>query len=293
MRRSVPLAVCVVALCACSGDGEEPRGPATPASEDDGEPSLVGATERMAVERANFSLAATIEAEGLEEPVDLTANGITDLRADRSRMRLDFSEILELGGAGEKQDWRGEAIYVGETIYIRMPGLTKALPEPVRWLEVDAKTLAEQGGAQFNAPDPAEFVAFVDAVAEDAQVVGSEEVRNTDTTHYRGTVDLAKLPKVARPRDRAELESYARRLRAAGLESFPLDVWVGDDGVIRRLRTEYEGITTGGPEISLVTSVEFYDFGVETAIEPPPRDEVTPFGDLIGRGAEETKHSEE
>ena len=69
-------------------------------------------------------------------------------------------------------------------------------------------------------------------------------------------------------------------------------MWVDGEGLVRRLRSEYEGYRTGGPELTLVTTVDFYDFGVETAITAPPRSRVTPLDELIGRGAEETEHTE-
>ena len=290
MRRLAPLLLCTLALTGCAGDGGEERGSETFGPESD-DASLAGVAGRMLEERASFSLGATIE--GLGEPVDIAASGTVDFRADRTRMELDFSEIAKAGGAaGAAEDWRGEAVYDRDRIFIRIPGLTNALPERVDWLLVDADTLAEQAGPQFNAPDPGEFVAFVDAIADDAEMVGEEEVRDTETTHYRGTVDVNELPAVARPRDRAQLEAYARRLETGGVASFPLDVWVDEDGLVRRLQSEYDGFRTAGPELSIVTTVEFYDFGVETKIAPPPRSRVTPLDELIGRGAEETQHTE-
>jgi hypothetical protein len=292
MRRLLLAPLLALALAGCGDDGDDTRATgAGPAEGDDA--SLADAPERMSRERASFSLAATLEAEGLDDPVDLGAEGVVDFPADRSRMELDFAEILELGGAGSASDWRGEAVYQGDVIFIRLPGLTKALPERVDWLEVDAGTLAEQGGTQFNAPDPVEFVGFVEALGEDVEKLGEEDVRGTETDHYRGTVAVADLPRAARAEDRAQLAAYARRIRTGGLESFPLDVWIDDEGRIRRLRVEYDGLSTGAASVSLATSVEFYDFGVDATIEPPPRAKVTPFGELIGRGAEETKHSEE
>jgi hypothetical protein len=58
------------------------------------------------------------------------------------------------------------------------------------------------------------------------------------------------------------------------------------------MRSQYDGVRSAGSEFSLVTSVDFFEFGVEANIEPPPRSDVTAFEDVIGRGAEETQHSE-
>ena len=205
MRRLASLSLCAVVLAACSGDDDMPQGSAT-FSPDDEEPSLVGVADRTLEERARFSLDAMIE--GLGDPVDLTASGTADFPRDRSRMELDFSEIAQAGGAATAAaDWRGEAVYVEDRVFVRIPGLTKALPERVDWLLVDADTLAEQAGPQFNAPDPGEFVTFVDAIADDPEIVGEDVVRGAETTHFRGTVDVEELTAVARPDDRARLAS--------------------------------------------------------------------------------------
>ena len=85
------------------------------------------------------------------------------------------------------------------------------------------------------------------SIAEDVEEVGREEVRGTDTTHYRGLVHLAEM---GAPRE------YDR---------FPIEVWIDDAGRTRRY--SYQPL---GSETTVVW--EFYDFGisVEDLVPPPP-----------------------
>ena len=53
----------------------------------------------------------------------------------------------------------------------------------------------------------------------------------------------------------------------------PVDVWIGDDGLVRRIRVE---------EGSSPATIEFYDFGVDVAVQAPPTDQVQDIDDLFG-----------
>jgi len=286
------LAGCFLGAAACGGNDEGGAvATSTGAEAEDGAGPGTAVEDTVAAGTARFEIVATIETGGKE--LDLDAKGETNLGEDRTRMDIDFSALAEVAGGGEAADpalYRGEAIYDGEVLYIRLPALTAALPEEVDWLRVDASTLAEQAGQQFNAPDPTEFIRFVDAM-KDAEEVGEEEIRGDQTTHFRGTVAVSDLAAAATEEDRAEATSFAERLEAAGVESFPLDLWLDEENRVRQLRVEYEA-QQEGTEVRLLTVVELFDYGEEADIEPPPANEVTNFDDIAGRGAEETEHSE-
>jgi len=84
-----------------------------------------------------------------------------------------------------------------------------------------------------------------DASSENERV-GEEDVRGATTVHYRLTVDC----------DAARLDCRT---------TTPVGVWIGEDGVVRRIELEDdEGRAT----------FEFFDFGAEVEIEPPPAADV-------------------
>ncbi len=90
---------------------------------------------------------------------------------------------------------------------------------------------------------------YLRSVADEVTEVGAETVRGVDTTHYRATVRLAELG-ASPTRDR-----------------YPVEVWVDENGRTRRYRAQ-----TLGTEEILVW--EFFDFGVEVDLSPPPPDKI-------------------
>ena len=84
----------------------------------------------------------------------------------------------------------------------------------------------------------------------DVSEVGSETVRGVDTTHYRATAHLTKLG--APP-------EYDR---------YPVEVWVDEDGRTRR----YSHHPVGSDGLTYVW--EFFDFGLEVELAPPPADRI-------------------
>lgn len=89
------------------------------------------------------------------------------------------------------------------------------------------------------------------SIADEVTEVGRDEVRGTETTHYRGVVHLAEM---GAPRE------YDR---------FPIEVWIDESGRTRR----YSYHPIGSKETFVW---EFYDFGVSVDdLAPPPPEKVT------------------
>jgi hypothetical protein len=95
-----------------------------------------------------------------------------------------------------------------------------------------------------------EAFGYLESVADELSEEGTETVRGVQTTHYRATAHLSQLG--APP-------EYDR---------FPVEVWVDEDGRTRR----YSYHPIGSPEETYVW--EFYDFGAEVALAPPPSDKI-------------------
>jgi hypothetical protein len=295
MRRLLLLPAALFTLAGCGedengGNRAETRGEATLASD---LLQLTGAANRTTAEgTSRIELEGSIELEGLEEPIDFRGEGAADFGAGTSRVTLDMSELAEASPAyGPSENWRGEVYYEGEAVFVRLPAISVSLPEAREWVKVDAETLQELGGAQFSAPDPDEFLHFAGA-AGSPETLGEEQIRGVETTHLRAEVRVDDLPTALPPERRKGMEAYARRLSFAGLDSFPLDVWVDGDGIIRRLRAEYDNMETGTKEADMSFAMELYDLGEDIVVKPPSPDRVSDIADLIGRGAEEAEEAE-
>lgn len=174
-------------------------------------------------------------------------SGEGELAGDRGRLELRFSDS---GGGLFPADL--EAVYSEGSLYVRLSGLAGLLPGIVSggktWLELDLGSDGEALGEYLDLGrgDPTRILETLEAAGAFEQV-GSGQVRGVATTRYRGTVGS----------DRA-------------------DVWVGGDGLVRRVTVSDGGETS--------VTVELFDFGADVEVERPPADEVAELGDLLQGG---------
>ena len=285
MRTRAALLAALLAAALASGCGEGgDTAPTEDAARPDAPADAVAAAARTTSNEgtARISFDATMEISGLAEPINFTGEGAVDFAAEQSRLTLDMSEFAEaFGGLGDPAAWKGDALYHEDVIYMRLPALTRLLPGAKRWLRVDEGTLMDQGGTQFSAPDPVEFVQFLEAAGREVEVLGDEDIRGVPTTHYRATVDVDELPRAVPPDARTEVEAYARRLQAMGVDEIPLEAWVDEDGVARRMRVEYDNVETSGRRANIAFSIDLFDLGSPVRIDLPPRSQVSDFETLL------------
>jgi hypothetical protein len=129
-----------------------------------------------------------------------------------------------------------------------------------QWSDEDAEPMTVPDDLR-NVPFPEASEAVLDAALEGATVtvLGDEDVRGVEATHYRielGASGVAALSALA-PNQVAMFElEYVEAVTS-------LDVWVADD-LIRRIRHTSDA-SQGNPEVT----IEFYDFGADITIEPP------------------------
>jgi len=207
-------------------------------------------------------------------------------------MVMDLSSIAELAGEdlGGFGDLFGsmELRVIDGVGYMSMPLLTMFTGyEWIEFPEDESGELTQGFTAGANPTNPTDFLeAMRDADAEVVEV-GRELVRGEETTHYSATVDVAKLMEDAPPEEREEIEA---QIGASGLDKLPFDVWIGDDGILRRYEFMIDGtqveVAEGDGEFESMRMVmEVFDVGAEVVIEAPPADAIAPedaLGDLLG-----------
>lgn len=174
-------------------------------------------------------------------------SGEGELAGDRGRLELRFSD-----SGGGLLPAHVEAVYVEGSLYVRLSGLAGLVPGIVTggrtWLEID---LGSDGGAlgdylDLGGGDPTRILETLEAAGAFDEV-GGEQVRGVATTRYRGSVGSERA-----------------------------DVWVDEDGLVRRVT-----VSDGGEES---VTVELFDFGADVEVERPPADEIAQLGDLLQGG---------
>jgi hypothetical protein len=280
MRRLAPL-VLIALVAGCGG------------SDDDAKGALEAAAKKTTGNQsAQVSIDGTIEGSGLPKPARIRGSGVFDTATTRARIELDFSNLGSLAPTQgvDPQDLRGEFIQDGTVMYMRLPVLQKQ-GVTKEWLKVDAAELAEAQGlsagsfGQFTQFDPSQSLKYLLAVSGDVEELGEDDVRGVQTTHYRTEVDLEKvpdtLPKGQREQARKAIEQLVDQV---GESEIPVEVWIDEEGLVRRERIDYE-IDQGGQKVALRFDIELFDFGIDADIQPPPAEDTTDFSELIGQAA--------
>jgi hypothetical protein len=247
-----------------------------------------------ATDSASFSLEADVSLPGFDKQLAFNAEGAFDTLAKRSQMSVDLSSVAELmksfgssfggtvtGDLGSPEDWKLEVIQDGDTAYVHFPLLAKQLPEGKTWVKGDAKTLSGADAGQLKqfgslaGTDPRDIFGLLKAVSGSIEAVGTDEIRGVETSHYKATIDIAKLEKLVPAAQRDSLGTVDQSAKQAGLAEIPLEIWIDSDQRVRKLSLDVDAKqpgTSASLKASLV--VEVYDYGKALQLELPPADQV-------------------
>src|SRR5262249_48621850 len=148
------------------------------------------------------------------------------------------------------------------------------------WVKVDLQSALDRLGLSLpqlpvsTDQSPADGLAWLRG-SKHAEKLGTETIDGVQTTHYRVRVDLKDALAQATPKQREALNRLSRFARQQGVDpaSTKSDVWIGDDGLVRRT-TERLG------RLGSVTTT-FSDFGTPVHIEAPPADETVDVSALL------------
>jgi hypothetical protein len=273
----VMMLLLLLAAAACGGGGStaqtgtEPTS-TTPSSASAAQAVAEAGARTQAAESARIAFEATISGGAANG----TISGEGEFAGRQGRMTMDMS-----GLAGGQIAGRMEMIFDELVFYMKFPAeMMQGIPGGKEWIKFDLSQLGEQGGVDFrqlmqlSGTDPSQSLDLLRAASDDFREIGEEEVRAVPTTHYSGTIDLEKVAEQAPPGAR---EAYQQLLEASSQTKVPVDVWIDEDGLTRRVR--YEQTMADGSTMNLTQ--EYYDFGVEVDVSPPPADEVLDITDLM------------
>jgi hypothetical protein len=269
MRRTLVLGTIVlpIALVAC-GDEQTVTVEATPAA--------MAAAAARTLDEETGRLEATVTA-GLGDgsyTVDLT--GAYDGPAGLLALDLDLGELLGglaerfEGGALDELGGPMQLVLDGDEAYV-CGDLVGMFTGGKRCGSVDAGDVGLAGGV-----DPTAFLRGLvgsDEVAE----VGPDEVDGVPVRHFAGTYTVGDALQDLPPEAAAVLEGSYAALGDIADTAIPFDVWIDDDGHVRRVTQE---IAVAG--LDLRVDQRYFDFGDDVDIEVPDPDDVAELGDLLG-----------
>lgn len=306
-RHGIRVAVLVLALTTalaavgCAGDGEEDGDGAQQTTAGGGEAESPAATleiEPNAVTEAADATAAagtarvTYEAmfQGSEGSYSFSSDGEVDHSSQQSRFDYDMSGLPGMGAENV------EVRFDGPTAFVRFPGGPPdvELPEGKDWIRLPPPEAPEEQNAPTPAldlagvqQDPTQFLRYLRTGAVDVQEEGTEDVRGEPATIYTALLDMNRVVGAGGEGLGEDEEGRAESLRAAealreqvGDAEIPVTVHVDDEGRIVRVLLSFDLQTGTAGAVSALTTTEYFDFGTDVQVEPPPEEQVVDAADV-------------
>ncbi|WMD06530.1 hypothetical protein [Streptomyces sp. FXY-T5] len=261
--------------CGDGGDSDDgTRGTSAKASagtREEGTRAVRSAYDRTAEEdTAKVKLRVQTSGRGASQTAD--GQGAVDLD--------DGDSVMTVTVRGQQIEQR----VIDRVLYQKMP--KGQAPGGKPWIRIDLGKVAARQGTDQSMSDPAQSAAYAKAITdEDVTEKGSATVNGVKTTHYRVSVDVAGLPD-------------GDTLRKQVGPTLPMDVWLDDEGRMRRQQIDMtvkapqatqrsSSDASSAPEkVTVRTVMDFTDFGTEVEADAPPAGQVT---DMTGKALERGK----
>jgi hypothetical protein len=264
-------------------------------------------SKRIAVVLALVAVAVAVAAFGLSKAVDPVAGAATKTESsDGSKIALNASLTTPAGetysisasGTFDKQQGditvqlpksgsQAELRYLEENgdlvLYVNSAELSSKLPGGKPWVRLDLQQVGEKIGIDLNQilgeanQDPGRILDLLQSTGSVSKV-GTETIDGAATTHYKATIETDKLA--------GKLGGSMAQVAYDDLEShgapssIPVDVWIGDDGLVRRVTID-DSVAGSGGTATLKLQLDVSDAGAPVVVTAPPSDQVFDVSGLL------------
>lgn len=251
MARRVAAVLAIPALAAACGSSKPSASGTTTVAANAGASVQAAAEKTAKAGSEHVVLSATSTATG--QNVTISGSGDFDSAKKLGKLHATFG----LGGVQSAID----EVLSGTTVYVSSQLFSTFLPAGKQWLKIDLAAAGKTLGVDASVlgeQDPAASLAQLKAITN-VQELGTATVGGVQTTHYRGSIDVSKLPK-----------GSSSVLGQAGASIGPVDVWVGADGYVHRVRVTTKTSTGTGNVAKTVLTTTLSRFGEGVVVVTPP-----------------------
>ncbi|MGW3724256.1 hypothetical protein [Streptomyces sp. F001] len=204
--------------------------------------------------------------------VTIRGEGTYDYTRQRGRLKV----LLPQDPAGEQEHRPITELLAPGALYMKNRGA--GVPAD-KWVRVDTATLSDGNLVTGGATDPF-AAAEVLRGARSAEYVGRTEIAGTEVSHYRGTADLGRAAQNASAGSKESLQAAAKGFATAEV---PFDVYLDDQGRIRKIRHRFSFVNGHHrTPVAVSSTTLLYDFGAPVDVRLPPAEHI-----YAGRIAEE------
>jgi hypothetical protein len=265
MKRRGALAVIVLAVamtaaaCGSGGSGDAAVSIET---------LQAAASNTQASDSSRYTMDMTLDVDG--ESVAITADGV--MSGDGKNGQLTVS--MPIVGSIEER-------VVDGVIYMNL-GSFPGAPESVagKWIKLDPEQLEAQGGmlgdvaGQTETNSPKQGLEYLQGLSGDVQDLGQEDVNGVTATHYRATIDYAKVL------DQLPNASAETRDALGKLGTVPADLWIDDQDRVVKVHMTIDAGGFGAGAGTAELTMELSDFGTPVDVQAPPADQTVDFSEL-------------
>jgi hypothetical protein len=203
-----------------------------------------------------------------------------------AQMQLEptLAMSMKMTALDQGADAKAEIRLVDKAMYIGGGAEAAKEMDGKSWMKFDLaalgadKELNQLGGASQADKNPATESTFLTG-ADDVEKVGTETVDGVETTHYKGTLNLADLEKSlegedkeTRDKRRKSVEQYEQM----GVDKLTMDVWIDGDDHTKQFRMR--GKADKGP---LDMTITFLGFNEPVKVSAPPAKDTVDLAEMM------------
>lgn len=191
--------------------------------------------------------------------VTIRGEGVYDYRRQLGRLKV----VLPQDPAGTSRHRPITELLAPGALFMKNRGA--GVPAD-KWVRVDTATLSDGNLVTGGATDPL-AAAEVLRGTRSATYVGETEVAGAEVRHYRGTADLGVAARGASAANRGPLAAAAKGFATADV---PFDVYLDDEGRIRKIRHRFSFVSgERNGTVAVASTTLLYDFGVRADVRLP------------------------
>lgn len=265
----VAAAAMMTALVACGGDDSSDANPQ----------QVVDRATLQGIDSGNIDLALKVKAEGENGgEIDVSLSGPFQGADDGGTPRFDLTAKAEGSAEGDDIDFEGGLVLLPNTAFVTYEGVDYEVdPTTFSFVESAIRQAQQQEGGGNAGDASACQEAFgelqVAEFSDNLSTEGSADVGGADTTHVSGDLDVSgaidALVGVARsPACRSQLGPAGALLSEGqvdeakeevdkAVKTAHVELYVGDDDIVRRLAAQVEIEPEGGDDGPQSVEIEF------------------------------------
>jgi hypothetical protein len=237
-------------------------------------------TQQAGASRIRFSLALSSPQLGQGRSIAVRGTGAID--GTSAELTLGLGALLHSAGLPTGANGRMKEIFLRRdddyVLYVKSGLAAAYLPGGKRWVELDVSKLGKSAGLDVgqllsgSSLQPSDLLSMLKGEGAKVRTIGPATVDGASTTQYRVTIDVAKALQ-------AQGASPLLGVAAAQAPTIPADVWIGKDGLVRRIKLSY-----GVAHTHAAMTMDLYDYGAHVTIAAPPSSSVVDATQLVESG---------